>query len=683
MRSIIRVVLLAACAASPLLAFAADTDPAAPAASGLGVRQQRVQRLMKQLEDKLLSLTQTLAKTEPERAARLEKTLIESKQLSLEKRMAVVAGLLDGAQLDKATDEQKKVLKDLERLAEVLLGEDQRKDNQAELERLERWKGEVQRLLDEQRAHLNETAKMADKDKALADLQQQIAAVEKLIARQQELADQTGKNRQQGIDGLAKLADKQQALRDDTQQLAKQVAGSQAGEQQGGQQGMQGGMQGGQQGGMQGGQQGGMQGGQQGGMQGGMQGNQPDPSKSASPAAQKLNDAAGRQQEAEKKLGQGRGKAGQEDQKAALAKLAEALDALKQEKARIASLPPDALNKLADKQGETADKTRQLGDEIAKAGQQGGMQGGQQGGMQGGQQGGMQGGMQGGQQGGMQGGQQGGMQGGQQPAQQPIQDAQQQMKDAGKKLSEQQPAEAEPPAAKAVDQLKKALQEIEDRLAQLREDERLEKLARLETRFREMLTRQQAATIATAAVEMKRKETDTLRRAEIIQLGKLSEEERALAEMASQALDILRDEGTSVVFPRIVERLHGDLAQLGLWLEQKLSGGQTHATQLEAESTLEELIAALKEAQKKAKEKKQSGGGGGGGGGEQEESLLPKAAELKLLRSAQLRVNRMTAEVDKRLAGKPLDDAGRSEVHRISERQSDISAMTDQILQRK
>ncbi|MFO0885496.1 MAG: hypothetical protein U0894_15130 [Pirellulales bacterium] len=56
--------------------------------------------------------------------------------------------------------------------------------------------------------------------------------------------------------------------------------------------------------------------------------------------------------------------------------------------------------------------------------------------------------------------------------------------------------------------------------------------------------------------------------------------------------------------------------------------------------------------------------------------------ELKLLRLAQMRVNRRTRSLDAAREEGGLDDTLKQEVHAISERQSELSEMTLRITQR-
>jgi hypothetical protein len=214
-----------------------------------------------------------------------------------------------------------------------------------------------------------------------------------------------------------------------------------------------------------------------------------------------------------------------------------------------------------------------------------------------------------------------------------------------------------------------------------------------------MLSIQQLLTAETAAFEKKRQENGgTLPRADRVGVAAIGGEEGrlqpvldpetkqeklriGLAGKAEQTLDIIIDDGTSVVFPDIVEQLRDDLITVGKLLTENARTDQfTHNLQKEIETTLEELIEALQKAQQ---QKEGSGGGGGGGGGSGNEPLLPNSAELKLLRSAQLRVNRRTAAVEAaRPKGGQLDDVLKTELQTIANRQAEIGDMTIRILER-
>ena len=595
-------------------------------ASGLGVRQLRVKQMMLDLDRKFKSLAQTLGNTEPERAERLIKALRQSKEMLIEQRMDHVVRALDDWQLDAATDEQRQIITDLKQLIEVLLEEEGIWEKvQKEIELLEQWRDQIKQLLGEQRKQHRESQKIDQRDKTLAELGKQIKALEMLIKEQEAVIRNTEQVRAEGIQGLGRVADQQREVRHQTQSLADEIRagyfdGAQPPADSRGDRGA--------------------------GARHAQRGSQ-----SPEAGQQSLDKAVDHQRSAEQQLGQGRGKAGQQAEENALAELNKALDQLRRERSRITSLPPEIFDQLADAQDETENKTGQLGDQMAEASGSGSSQPG--------------------------GGGASGGQPGSQPPQQQVQSAQKSMQQASRGLKRHQPGSASGDQAKAINQLEEALEEIEDRLRQLREEMQMERLARLEARFREMLARQEKVTRATLELHKKKTAAGPVPRADRLALGKLAEEERVLSHQAQQALEIIIEDGTSVVFPAIVEQLRDDLRSVAGLLAARRTGSYTQNLQIEIEQTLKELIEALQQAQ----ELKQQGGGGGGGGDEQDEPLLPNSAELKLLRSAQLRVNRRTASFDQARPDGPLDELMKKQIRDIADFQEEIAIMAEEMLE--
>lgn len=97
-----------------------ETTPTSGGVSPLGVRQQRVERMMEDLDRKFKSLQLGLQQTEPERAERLKQTLDKAKEMLVQKRMGDITKLLDQAKLDNASDGQA-LLADIRTLLELLL----------------------------------------------------------------------------------------------------------------------------------------------------------------------------------------------------------------------------------------------------------------------------------------------------------------------------------------------------------------------------------------------------------------------------------------------------------------------------------------------------------------------------------------------------------------------------------
>ena len=592
---------------------ASDTTP-----SALGVRQQRVERMMNDLEQKFINLSQKLKASEPERADRLIETLQEAKQLLIQKRMGDISDLLGRTNLEAATAEQQRVIQDLRLLIRMLLDDslDDQKRRQEEKERLERWKKEIQAIIREELPQERESQKLSDVDGTLQTLEEKIAAVEQLIERQVAVNQQTEEAKGRGLQAIDQAANSQHEVRQQTEAVERSLADPQSSDPQSG-----------------------------------------DPQSSQSPprpkepGQQKLQEASRNQRDAEQRLSGGEAEEAKENQQQALNALNEAVEELKKERERIANLPPEATEALAEEQIETRDRTAQLDDQMKNAPSASPTEAGESSSSQ------------------------------PSPGQSQIAKAQQQMQNAANRLQNQDAEGANREQNEAIKNLNDALEEIEDRLSQLKEETQEEKLARLEARFTEMLARQQVVSAQTLELDEKQIATGTLRRSDRLALAKLASEENALAEMSQEAYDLLVEDGTSVVFPRIVEDLKTDLQQCTDGLKKQRTDSLTQLVQSEVETTLEELISALQRAQKEKQENDEGGGSSGGGGGGNQ-PLLPPSAELKALRSAQMRVNRRTKQVDQLREVITTDPQIRAEIQNLFGRQAKIVEMTDEMIEK-
>ena len=137
--------------------------------SGLGVRQQRVERMFNDLEQRFVILATKLSETEPERAERLIQTLQQAKEMLVQQRMSEIATLINQTDLANATEEQARLLQDLRLQIRMLIDEslDDEKLRKEEIERLERWKTEIQNLIREEQPQERESSKLADRDRRL------------------------------------------------------------------------------------------------------------------------------------------------------------------------------------------------------------------------------------------------------------------------------------------------------------------------------------------------------------------------------------------------------------------------------------------------------------------------------------------------------------------------------------
>jgi hypothetical protein len=163
-------------------------------------------------------------------------------------------------------------------------------------------------------------------------------------------------------------------------------------------------------------------------------------------------------------------------------------------------------------------------------------------------------------------------------------------------------------------------------------------LAMLETRFRKMLEAQVEVFEGTKRLDqVAQAERD---RDDEIEAGRLSRREAQIVAEADKALAVLRDDGSAVAFPEAVMAIRDDMQQVTQRLAEAKVGEVTQAVESDIIVALEEMIAALKKAQKDMEQKGQPGQPGEGG--EQEPPLVDVLAELKMIRALQMRVNQRT-----------------------------------------
>ncbi|MFT5495771.1 MAG: hypothetical protein ACI9TH_001164 [Kiritimatiellia bacterium] len=496
--------------------FAADEDasassvPQALPATPLGVRQARVERMMRELERKFTALASALEKTEKEQADRLIKAFHESKKMLIEDRMKEIAGLLDDAKLEKAAVEQEAVLGDLKSLLELLLTEEDELDKvREEIAALEELRQQIADMVKAEQSLLDENRDITDQEKELAALAEQIEKVKDLIKQEEKVVQQSDEAKDQGLDELNKVADEQRDVRKQTESLASEMNNQDSG---------------------------------------------------TKPGAKEMTEAAEKQQQAEQQLGQGKAQDGQKSAEEALAQMKKALEQLEKEQAQVAGMKPEDLNKTAEKQEALAKQMEQMNQqqEQSPASESPAME----------------------------------------DAKQNMDSAQKNMAKAAGKMSDQQGKPAQGDQQKAKEDLEKALAELDDRLDELKKQAPDDAAAALAALFEEMLEEQKKLSLDTRVLDDKKgKDVGRSMRAEKLMAKKLSGEESTLSKKAGSASDIIKADGSSVVFDRVVENMEKDLVQVALWLGDQKTTTITQEVQYEVEMTLQELIEAMKRSQ--------------------------------------------------------------------------------------
>lgn len=257
------------------------------------------------------------------------------------------------------------------------------------------------------------------------------------------------------------------------------------------------------------------------------------------------------------------------------------------------------------------------------------------------------------------------------------------MRRAEEKLKQAKRDEAVEQQLQAEAELRDAIDELEKILRQLREEEMERELAKLEARVRRMVAMQQKVLdrtidLAKTPVSQRDRRTD-------LAAGKLVAEQKAITTEADRALLLLREEGSSVAFPEIMNQVRGDSETVVDRLAKTEIEELTQTIQGDVVAALEEMIEALAQAQRELEDqKKQQGEGAPQQGGQQEQPLVAAIAELKLIRTMETRIQKTTRRYSQRIESQQDDP---SEVlpllQTLAGRQSRLYKLTRDIVMKR
>lgn len=239
------------------------------------------------------------------------------------------------------------------------------------------------------------------------------------------------------------------------------------------------------------------------------------------------------------------------------------------------------------------------------------------------------------------------------PGREQLEQARQKMQQAIEQLQQEQLEKASDEQDAAIARLEEMKAELEEILRQLREEEQKLFLVMLEARFQQMLQRQLDINNGTLKLdrvpEEERNEDRHLARS-----TELSRDQTANADDAQKALMLLLEEGSSVAFPESVEMMRDNMKAVAGRLQRGLTGETTQLVERLIVESLEEMIFALQREMEKQDQKEQQGGEGQQQ--EQELALVDTLAELKMIRSLQLQVNRLTQQYGQSFEGEQATD---------------------------
>jgi hypothetical protein len=225
----------------------------------------------------------------------------------------------------------------------------------------------------------------------------------------------------------------------------------------------------------------------------------------------------------------------------------------------------------------------------------------------------------------------------------------------------------------AIEKLMKAKEKLEEILRQLREEERELLLAALEARFQKMLAMQKL--VLSGTLNLNRTPKKEWKPRHEGRSRELAIQEDDIALEAAKALTLLKEEGSSVAFPEAVDQLRDDMLTVSRRLREYQVAQLTQGIERDIIEALEELIEALQKEMEKNDEKKQQ---------QQQQQqqqqdppLVDMLAELKMLRSLQLRINRRTKRLGRLFDGEQATEGEIvDQLQQLSKRQSRIQQAT-------
>ena len=160
--------------------------------SALGVRQQRVKRLMLDLERKFSELASKLEAEQPDQAKKLTEAFQRSKELLMQQRMDEITGLLNSQKLESASDGQSEIVGDIKNLISILLEEeDELEKMKQKIKDLEEMKQRLEDIIEKEMELKEDSATIADKEGKLDQLDAQIRQAEDLVKKQEALKEKT------------------------------------------------------------------------------------------------------------------------------------------------------------------------------------------------------------------------------------------------------------------------------------------------------------------------------------------------------------------------------------------------------------------------------------------------------------------------------------------------------------
>src|SRR5262249_16367700 len=217
----------------------------------------------------------------------------------------------------------------------------------------------------------------------------------------------------------------------------------------------------------------------------------------------------------------------------------------------------------------------------------------------------------------------------------------------------------------------KARDEFDRLLRQVREEEIKQLLRNLEARCRLMLQMQIAVQEGTLRLDkaMAAHADRQATRGEVQKALQLSDQEGEIVKEANQAVQLLEAEGSAVAFTEVMVQVREDMRTVQRRLGKADVGTVTQTIEDDIIATLKEMIEDLKKAQQPRSDQPSPSNDSR----PPDPKLVDRLAELKMIRSMQIRVNARTQTYARQYTGEQADDPDiQKELRGLADRQKQI-----------
>ena len=232
------------------------------------------------------------------------------------------------------------------------------------------------------------------------------------------------------------------------------------------------------------------------------------------------------------------------------------------------------------------------------------------------------------------------------PTMRSLQRALERMKQAEQKLQNAEKAGATEEQEEAIAELQRVKEELEKILRQLREEELMQTLEKLETRFKRMLQQEQTIRLQTEKLLHEMSGAPPLdQRQTKIRADRLGGDQQSVVEDAESALLLLREDGTAQAMAESLLQARFDMTDVKKRLEQTAVDAITLHVEDAVIDALHEMLEAVQTAREEAKERQEKAENQQQQNVE-EEPLIQLLAELRMIRSMQRRVKERTTRYD-------------------------------------